>query len=166
MSKPSHSHRFKSNTLALYDIVRDVVSDHSNVDRLILDAAELLIEARDENKMVDDFLTHTYSHWEQIERKEVSYFSEFALSALERANQRGQKNVVGMVDVSHIEKIKHIISDPKIIDEEIQDEIFKIMFGLVKISIQYCHDKRKTNPGYMPHVGVALQAERWKVKLN
>jgi hypothetical protein len=164
MSRPSHSSRFKCNTLSLYDIIRDVVSDKSDIEPLILDAAELIIETRSEHKMVDDFLKYTYKHWDQIENKEVKYFSEFALSALERANSKGQKSFVGAVDISHIEKIRHIIEDPDCVDEETRQSVFKIMFGLVKISIQYCHEKRKTNPAYMSHVDLPASIERWKVK--
>lgn len=164
MKKPSPAHRFKNNTLALYDIVRDIVSDNSDIDPLILDLAGAIVEGRDEKVMVNNFLDHTYDHWDQIWDKEVAYFSEFALNALRRANERNQKSVVGGIGVSHIEKIKHIIEDPSLVNEETQEEIFKIMYGLVKISLQYVYETRQTSLSYASHVDLKKEVERWNVK--
>lgn len=162
---PPEEDRFYNNSVDLAKYVVHVVKDTNkrgitNIDSGLLDFCVLYIGGYDRKAAIVNFVKSSYSHWEQIRKKEVKFFAENAGSVFNQF-PGGNVKAFGVLYQAKDKEGKPALSD------DVIETLWKYFHSLVKISIKFIYKERK-NKDYTEHFKIVdpeAQAKLWSITL-
>ena len=180
--------RFKNNLVTFLDIISEMCDDgreHGVVDDgfSFLPLLKIFINTAFREYMLENFITRTYEHWGKIKEKDIEYFKGLGLELFDFVGSgkmekyKEGNSLLQKLSTSQIENFKKLLEtsyqvdgvEHYILDEERQEDIWKILHSFVRISLIYIHERREyVNGGYtvefFPEISVKKNAEMWNVK--
>jgi len=162
--------RFKSNLLALFDIVEEMFNegvDNNVIEKSIniLPLIKLFIKKTSGEHMVKRFINRTNEYWDIIKRKDDEYIKTRLLDIFNNVQEKGMDAVkededlkedqdnklVNSLSKDHFVVFKDLLSGSytyegdtyTILDNDRKEDIWRIMHSFVKISLCYIHNGRK-----------------------
>ena len=160
--------RFKSNLLALFEIIDEMFKEgldnnviKNNIN--ILPLIKLFIKKTPGEHMVKRFITRTNKYWEIIKNKDDDYIKNSLLDIFnnvqdkgmgavkEDEDMKGDNKLVNSLSKDHFVVFKDLLSGSytyegdqyDILDSDRKEDIWRIMHSFVKISLCYIHNGRK-----------------------
>ena len=159
---PPESVRFNTNLVCLLNLASKILkilqeNNHSCFSPNCLEFIYGSLEVLDKNIVIMNFISSSHKYWDKIKKKNESFFiqnmgdifSEFNLSL---------KDLTFFKDIFTIKNSKgeHYIT------EQDKQEMWKLLHGMVKISIKYLIINHKTVENFdMNH-----HTETWGIKLT
>ena len=189
--KPSE--RFKKNMIILLDIITDMFEEGSenkvvDSDTKMITILKVIISSTKGEYMIKNFIRKTNKYWDRIRNKDIEYFKNFGLELFMSTKDGGlekikeetsgdNSNFMKNLSEKHIENFKTLLGGSyecegesvDIFDEERKEDIWKILFSFVRISISHIHEERKYLNGkatqeYFPEIKIKENCEKWDIK--
>ena len=189
--KPSD--RFKKNMIILLEIISDMFEEGNenkvvNSDTKMITILKIIISSTNGDFMIKNFIRKTNQYWDRIKQKDIEYFKNFGLELFTATKEGGlekmkegvsEENNSFMKNLSekHVDSFKILLEgtyksdgeEVDILDEERKEDIWKILFSFVRISISHIHDERKYVDGeytqeYFPEINVQENVQTWSIK--
>lgn len=189
--KPSE--RFKKNMIILLDIITDMFEEGSEnkvveSDTKMITILKVIISSTNGEYMIKNFIRKTNEYWDRIKEKDIEYFKNFGLELFTSTRDGGlekikeqttgeNSNFMKNLSEKHIENFKTLLEGSyqcggesvDIFDEERKEDIWKILFSFVRISISHIHEERKYVDGkatqeYFPEIKIKENCEKWDIK--
>jgi len=163
--------RFKSNLLALFDIIDEMFKEGADNGVIqnsinILPLIKLFIKRTSGDHMVKRFINRTQNYWDIIKRKDDEYIKERLLDIFNNVQEKGvdavkedeefkddcgDNKLINSLSKDHFVVFKDLISgsynyegeEYRIFDDDRKEDIWRIMHSFVKISLCYIHNGRK-----------------------
>lgn len=168
----SPEERFKSNLLALFDIVSEMFNEgvDNNVIKSginILPLIKLFIKKTPSEYMIKRFIKRTNKYWDIIKKKDDDYIKTRLLDIFNNVQEKGldavkededfkedieeDNKLVNSLSKDHFVVFKDLLSGSytyegdnyTILDSDRKEDIWRIMHSFVKISLCYIHNGRK-----------------------
>ena len=189
--KPSE--RFKKNMLILLDIITEMFEDGKDnkvvdSDTKLVTILKVIISSTNGDYMIKNFIRKTRKHWDKIRNKDIEYFKNFGLDLFMSTKEGGldkikqetkgeNNNFFKNLSETHIENFKILLEgsymlegeNVDIFDKERKEDIWKILFSFVRISVSHIHEERKPVEGkytqeYFPEIKIKESCEKWDIK--
>ena len=135
-SRPPPECRFKEVTGQLCDLLWSIVSKQQTpiVSPLIITIAKLYLLSFNDDTLINNYITYSNEHWTAIKNGDTKYFIE---------NKRSLFGEIPSVDQSSAPDLfSQFLADPKI-SKDVIDSIWTFQRTLVRIAINYIHNRRK-----------------------
>lgn len=176
---PPEEDRFYQNTMALSDYMRELAeicweAGCKKVNPQMIGIAKVYLSGLNKIELIDTYIKHANSFWEQIRNREEVFF-------LENAHAIFQKLPVKSDNINAFKVFmtaKDSNGDP-IIEEEDKDVIWDYFSAMTKIAIKYIHRQRRPKriqkpEGYkvvytnkfFPEIDVRSLSRKWNIELT
>lgn len=172
--------KFTENVEILFDECLEMVEEakSNNLTTLsptIINIFKPLLSSFDTENMMQQFVEHSYSHWQEIKNRNIAYFKEIGLEMFMEADRNGSLDnskhcLVSKFGNSNLKLFKEILEIDSIFTVERQHRILDIIIGCICLSVKYIHHKRepkdkKYTNDYLKIVNMKESVKLFNVKL-
>ncbi len=177
MDLPSPEERFFTNVLDLTQLIHDLgkiiyAQGYELVHPNLISLCGAFLANYDKTKLIRNFISYSYPHWEQIRLREDIFFDEHAMEIFKDL----PLNNVNAFKIMYTLKDK---DGNRVVSIEDREDIWAFFESLVKICIKYIHQGRrpatKTTNGerkpiytcrFCDEVELEKTAKKWGIKLE
>jgi len=138
---PPTEERFHQNVVGLSQLVYDLVSNaysqgYKIIQPAMVEFASLILNSYDKKTLIETFIKHSHKHWDQIKRREESFFDK---------NCHDIFKGLPMNNVDAFKKLFTLKNEngEHVIKQDDRDAIWDFFESLIKISINHIHQNRK-----------------------
>jgi len=174
----SCAERFKRNASDLGQLVLELITlcykrGHQEVNPNLIKLALVAIQAKDAEDLIQIFINHSHPHWEAIHRHDESFFIDHAGSIFPPSISSERIGAFRMLFAATGPDGKALIN------QEDRDSIWAYFDSLVRISINFVHEKRgptvrMTSQGpvcvyltsYADNIDLGAMTTLWGIKLD
>ena len=145
-SLPSDEIRFKTSTLGLISLTKEVVlscqkKDENRVSPDIVDAIYAMVNATEATAIINNYIKYSFQFWEEMRVENRKFFEKNAGA------------IFGDLPLQDL-NIFQFLFESKNIKKEDEEDVWRYFHSLCKISIKYIHNSRG------PHVKIIDGKER------
>ena len=170
---------FKENVLDLVKWLSDLIDyiynqGYRNIPApTIVKMAVNFIEKQNAKIMIETFIEKSYSHWDQIEKKQEQFFFD------------NISTIFGDLPITAVDAFKSLflLTDSggrKVVDTEDRDYIWEAFDTLIQLSIRYIHEQRQpslhmvggktqpfySNATYKAHINITSHVQHYNMDLT
>jgi hypothetical protein len=168
--------RFLQNIQALINISKEPLQKCYDLGLkcnhpMMLDFAVNFLESFDKKKLIENFIEKSFNDWDKIKERNIEYFLKNIETILEETPFKKST----MFETIY----KAVDSDGnKVLTEELQDQLWEAIHGMIKICISYIHKERQPvikevdgekkyiyRNQYMKHINLKTVAHSWNKEL-
>lgn len=156
--------KFLKTTLGLISLIRELVSEayekgYKTINPILLDGASGYIADMNRDKLIDDFIYHSYPHWTEIKNMNEIFFNEhagkiFGDLPMSNNNINAFRQLFSLVDES----------GKPIIDPSDKKSIWDFFHSMVKICIHHVINTRKIDQSSFDYIDLKKSCTVWSIK--
>lgn len=166
--------KFKKNLIALLELFQEIIVYIKtekpfyklDIEPNILSLAKFKLSSMDDLILIENFISKSYNYWDQIKEKDEEFL-------VQNSNVLFEGAPVEYINIFTEILTKCDDNNTPLIDNDIKDNIWEILNGLVINSIKHIHIQRKYNTTtkkytviYAKDIKLGEVSEKWNVKLK
>lgn len=159
MALPPEEVRFAANCKQLIEIAKTTTTTlyeagKTKVQPMLVELVQCILQNYNQVSLIEGFIRHSHIHWDNIRKSEEVFFIENASS------------IFGHLPADKVNLFRDMFTatdeqGQPIVDNETRQAIWRLMHGMVKISIKYCAKKSYLPDKINPH----QHAQAWQINI-